>query len=161
MERGQLVTFRLGGETYGVEILKVREVIHFREVTEIPNATSYVEGVIQLRDEVIPVVEMRERLGVAGRDGGRKRIVSLEAGRPLGVIVDDISGVLQMDPSQIEPLPEVLEAEGRGSCFSSMVKGEDGLIILISPEKILTTGEQKKLDRCHEVKEWDVDSVQP
>lgn len=142
----QLVTFRLGKELYGVDIFKVKEVLHYREVTVIPNAPEFVDGVIDLRGKVIPIVDFKKRLGVNGEGTGKKRIVILDLARPLGLIVDDISKVLLLEQSDYESLPETAIDEHEKDCILKLAKTDDGnLIIVISPEKILTHSEKAAL----------------
>lgn len=145
-EKGQLVTFRLGRETYGIEIFKIQEVLHFREVTVIPNAPQFVEGVIELRDRVIPIVDLKKRLGVGENGEAKRRIVILDFDeRPLGIIVDDISQVLLLEASQYEALPEPVVGDRTSNCIARLAKADDELIIVISPERILTRHEREIL----------------
>ena len=146
-EKGQLVTFRLGRETYGIEIFKIQEVLHFQEITVIPNAPEFVVGVIELRDRVIPIVDLRKRLDVGENGGNKRRIVILDLDeRPLGVIVDDISQVLLLEPSQYEALPEPVVGDRAKNCIARLAKADDKLIIVISPERILTRREKEVLE---------------
>lgn len=142
--QNQLVTFRLGSETYGVPISRVREVLHFRPVTRIPQAPEFVEGVIQVRDHVIPVVDMRRRLRIDADATRARRIIVLDLPRPLGIVVDDISRVFRLEEESFEELPEAVAGEG-GGCISRLAKTDDGLVIIIAPERVLARSEAEEL----------------
>lgn len=145
-EIGQLVTFRLGCETYGIDIFKIQEVIHLQKISLIPNSPEFVEGVIKVRNQVIPVVDLKKRMGVHENGSDKQRIVILDLNSQLlGVIVDDISKVLQLDASNCEDLPDAVRGDRKKACISRLAKTEDGLIIVISPEQILTRKEMKDL----------------
>lgn len=141
-----MVTFLLGREIYGIDILKIQEVIHFQEVIRIPNAPEFVEGVTQVRDRVIPVVDLKRRLGILDASDSRHRIVILELdGQSLGVVVDDISMVLTLDASDYEVLPESVMDDRETACISRLAKADSGLIIVITPERILSRRERDVL----------------
>jgi len=144
----RIVTFRLGKEIYGVDIFKVQEVIHNRQVVSIPNSPPFVEGIIQVRERIIPVVDLKKRLSINhdGR-GEKKRILILELEeRALGVIVDDISRVMSLDEEMIESLPESVIDDRNTNCIKKLAKSRAGLIIVLSPEHILSTKELEQLE---------------
>ena len=150
----QLVTFRLGQELYGIDIFKIREVIHLQKISVIPNAPRFVQGVIKVRNQVIPVVNLKKRLGVKGNERDKERIVILDLdGQLLGVIVDDISKVLKLESGSYESLPDTVMKEGEKACITRLAKTEEGLIIIISPEHILSRREKKALKDFEETRE--------
>src|SRR5437762_8291418 len=101
----QLVVFSLGAELYGVEIARVHEIIRLQTVTRVPHAPAFVEGVINLRGRVIPVVDLRRRFGLPFADHTRaSRIVVVEIGdQVVGIVVDGVSEVLRVNNTTIEP----------------------------------------------------------
>jgi len=105
----QLCTFRIGGEDYAIDILRVREIIHPLPITRVPRTPPFLEGVIRLRGEVIPVLDVRKRLGVG--DGGSTRktrfVVVNVAGRRIGLVVDEVCDVLRVPRSEIRPAPSL------------------------------------------------------
>ncbi len=103
----QLCTFRIGGEDYAIDIMRVREVIHPLPITPVPRAPSFVEGVIRLRGDVIPVLDVRKRLGVPATRATRKSrfLVVNVAGRRIGLVVDEVREVLRLPRSEIRPAP--------------------------------------------------------
>ena len=111
----QLCTFRVGGEDYALDIMRVREIITPLPVTPVPRAPSFVEGVVRLRGDVIPVLDVRKRLGLPAAPPTRKTrvlIVSV-AGRRLGLVVDEVAEVLRLPRTAIRPAPALVGGGGR------------------------------------------------
>jgi len=160
-EEGQLVTFLLGRETYGIDIFKIQEVLHFQKITSIPSAPGFVEGVIEVRERVIPVVDLKKRLGVGKGEETKRRIVILDLDeQSLGVIVDDISKVLMLEAEDYEALPEAVVGDREKACISRLAKTDEGLVIIVSPERILSRGEIETLKDFQESREGEpVDAV--
>ena len=152
-EEGQLVTFLLGRETYGIDIFKIQEVLHFQKITSIPSAPGFVEGVIEVRERVIPVVDLKKRLGVKKAEQAKQRIVILDLDEPLGVIVDDVSKVLILEAEDYEVLPEAVVGDRERACISRLAKTDEGLVIIVSPERILSRGEIETLKNFQESRE--------
>ncbi|HMK49653.1 MAG TPA: chemotaxis protein CheW [Thermodesulfovibrionales bacterium] len=136
----QLVTFRLGNEEYGVNILKVREVNRMVNITSVPNAENYIEGVINLRGKVIPVVNLRKRFGLEFREiDSQSRIMVVDVGTTVGLIVDSVSEVLRVSSDIVEPPPPM--AAGNDSAYVLGVgKLDKGLLMLLDIEKLLGEG---------------------
>ncbi len=133
----QLVTFNLG-EEYGVPIHQVQEIIRVSGVTMVPNSPSYMEGVINLRGRVRPVLNLRKRLKLAPKDAGRSsRIVVAEVGeKVIGLLVDAVSHVIRMAPETVESAPEeVLEVDT--DYITGVGKLKNRLIILLDLERLL------------------------
>ena len=108
--RVQLCTFRIGGEDYAVDIMRVREIIQPLPITPVPRAPAFVEGVVRLRGEVIPVVDVRKRFGLASSPATRKTkfLVVHVAGRRLGLVVDEVCEVVRLKRSEIRPAPALV-----------------------------------------------------
>ncbi|MCX6136017.1 MAG: chemotaxis protein CheW [Ignavibacteriales bacterium] len=142
----QLVSFEIGSEEFGVDILKVQEIIRTLEVTRVPNAPEYVDGVINLRGKVIPIVDMRRRFGMDRKVQDKNtRIVVVElSGRTIGFIVDAVSEVLRIPKSVTEPPPSIV-AGINAEYITAVGKLEDRLLILLDLEKILTATETAEL----------------
>jgi len=133
----QLVTFKLGKQEYAVDILKVQEVNRIVEITFMPNMDDAVEGVINLRGKVIPIVSLRKKFGMEANEAdGKARIMVIDAGRTVGLIVDSVSEVLRLSPDTVEQPPAVAQ---RGSL--DYVKGvgklENRLVMLLDVEKLI------------------------
>ena len=142
----QLVGFRIGRETFGIPIGLVREIVRMMEITAVPDAPDYVEGVINLRGRIIPVIDLRKRFrepGIASDKRNRILVAELE-GRLVGLIVDAASEVLKLARGEIEPPPELLQ-ENDLSYVTGLGKRNGKLIILVDVEKILSRGELGRL----------------
>lgn len=109
-ERVQLVSFMLAGEEYGVEVLKVREIIRMLNITKMPNTPHYVEGIINLRGKVIPIVSMRNRFGLSETaDSIQTRIMVMDVqGGLTGFIVDGVSEVIRIQSNDIQAPPAMI-----------------------------------------------------
>lgn len=143
----QLVSFTIGNEEFGVDILYVQEINRMIQVTKVPNAPSFVEGVINLRGRVIPVIDLRTKMGMPKKEADNNtRIVVIEINdRTVGFIVDAVKEVLRIPSSITEPPPQIV-AGINSEYIKSVGKLEDRLLILIDLEKILSTTEAEKLN---------------
>ena len=137
MER-QLVVFDLAGENYGVNIGTVREIIRLQSVTHLPEVPDYVEGVINLRGRVIPVVNLRRRFGLAASEhSADNRIVVVDiAGEDLGVIVDAVTEVLRVPEAAIEPASALVTTDD-SYYMDGIAKIGDRLLILLDLDRVL------------------------
>ncbi len=143
----QLVTFKLSSEEFGVDILKVQEIIKMMNVTKIPNAPVFIEGVINLRGKIIPIVDLRKRLGFKDREYDKStRIIVVELdGLVLGFIVDSVSEVLRIPENTIEPPPSMV-AGIESEYIEGVGKLDDRLLILLELKKIFTSPEKKDIE---------------
>jgi len=140
----QLVSFTIGDEEFGVDILRVQEIIRMMQVTRVPNMPPYVEGVINLRGKVIPVVDLRARLGMEKKDHDQStRTVVMElGGKVIGFVVDAVSEVLRLDKSQTEPPPSIVGG-ANGDYIKAIGRLEDRLLTLLDLEKVVADGGQE------------------
>ena len=134
----QLVAFKLGEEVYGVDIALIHEIIRWREITAIPRAASEIEGVINLRGKIVPVLDLRKRLGLplAEHDGATRIIVAETADSTVGLIVDSVVGVLRIPQASIEP-PAPLVASVDIDAIRGIGKISDTLVILLNMDRAL------------------------
>ncbi|MCX6146137.1 MAG: chemotaxis protein CheW [Candidatus Kapabacteria bacterium] len=142
----QLVSFNINEEEFGLDILKVQEINRMVEITRVPNTPDFVVGVINLRGKVIPIIDLRARLGMPDRayDKDTRIIVVELEGKVIGFIVDKVNEVLRISKSITEPPPPM--AGGVNSDFITAVgKLENRLLILLDLNKVLTTKEQEEL----------------
>ena len=137
----QLVSFKVGNEEFGLDILKVQEIIRLRDLTRVPNLPDFVDGVINLRGQVIPVIGLRRRLGVEQAEADKRtRIVVAEVnGHILGFVVDEVSEVLRISPETVEPPPQMGNVERK--YVQGIGKIEDRLLIIIDPSLLFNDGE--------------------
>jgi purine-binding chemotaxis protein CheW len=143
----QVVGFRIGRETFGLPISMVREIVRVPEVTSVPNAPEYIEGVINLRGRIIPVVDLRKRFGEKAIEANKKnRIVVVELeGRTIGLMVHAASEVLKIPPSEIEAPHNVFQ-EGELDYITGVGKLNGRLVILLDLNRVLQRGELRRLD---------------
>jgi len=146
-EEQQLVVFQLGAELYGVEISRVHEIIRLQSITRVPRAPAFVEGVINLRGKVIPVVDLRRRFGLPTADHTRaSRIVVVEIGdQVVGIIVDGVSEVLRVNPSIVEP-PSPVVAGIDSEYLHGIAKLPERLVILLDLDRVLARDERRALE---------------
>ena len=140
MSEIQLVVFDLASEHYGVDISDVREIMRMQNITKVPGAVSYVEGVINLRGKVLPVLDLRKRLGLkVAEQTEESRIVVVDiADGEVGVIVDAVTEVLRVPNASIEP-PSSMVAQGNSDYLRGIAKLTDRLIILLDLNKLLSS----------------------
>ena len=148
----QVVGFRIGNETFGVRIGSVREIVRVPEITAVPSAPETVEGVINLRGKIIPVMDLRKRFGQSEIQPNKKnRILVVELENKLvGLIVNAASEVLKIAPSEIEA-PGNLFAEGESSYVTGVGKLKGRLIILLDIAKLLHRPEFKRFEEAAEL----------
>lgn len=145
----QVVGFRIGEETFGVRIGSVREIVRVPEITSVPNAPDSIEGVINLRGKIIPVMDLRKRFGhVEVQPDKKNRILVVELdNKLLGLIVNSASEVLKIPPSEIEP-PGNVFADGESGYVTGVGKLKGRLIILLDIAKLLHRPEFKRLEEA-------------
>lgn len=141
VEMHQLVSFQLGPEEYAIDILGVQEIIRLVDITHVPNAPHYVDGVVNLRGKVIPIINLRTRFGLSSTEPTKDtRIIVVEVARLiLGFIVDSVEEVLRLPEDLIEPSPST----GRGGAddFHKGVGRVNGrLLILLDLERLFGIG---------------------
>jgi purine-binding chemotaxis protein CheW len=144
----QLVGFTIGKELFGVDILMVQEIIRAAPITAVPNSPDFVEGVINLRGNIIPVIELRKRLGFATPDVNMEDswilILDIE-GRITGFIVDSVTEVLKIQESGIEPPPDIVVAGLESQHIRGVCEIDEKLLILLDFNCILLVDEIKRL----------------
>ncbi|WP_022662768.1 chemotaxis protein CheW [Paucidesulfovibrio longus] len=144
----QLVTFRIGEEEFGVDILAVQEIIRTMAITKVPKAPDFVEGVINLRGKVIPIVDLRRRFGMAARDSDKhSRIIVIETGMVIvGFMVDSVSEVLRIPAGTIEAPPAVVSGL-ESDYIDGVGKLDDRLLIMLDLDRLLSGQEKDALTK--------------
>ena len=143
----QWVTFRLGDETYGVNVMQVQEVLRITEIAPVPGAPDYVVGIINLRGNVVTVIDTRKRFGLYPKDpDDSSRIVIIEAeDQVIGILVDSVAEVVELRSSEIESAPNVGNEES--SRFIQGVTSRNGeLLILVDLNRFLSDEERAELE---------------
>jgi purine-binding chemotaxis protein CheW len=152
----QFVRFTVGDEDFGVDILSVQEIIRPVEVTSLPHAPDFVEGMINLRGSLVPIIDLCARLGFPPRGRGEETrilVVELEE-RTVGLVTGPVSEVLQAQEETIEPAPDLAaeidenapqESAAQGNAVQGVAKLEGQLLLLLSPERLFSEEETKAL----------------
>ncbi len=148
----QMISFSVGSERFGVEILVVQEIIMIATITEIPNSPDFVEGVINLRGNIIPVLDLRKRLRLRGygrrstpKPGTRILVVEIDE-NITGFIVDSVAKVITVPASKIAPPPDIIVAGVQSAYISGVVHLDEGILIILDFRKILSMEEKDVLD---------------
>ncbi len=143
----QLVSFELESEEYGVDVLAVREIIRLPAITKMPNTPSYVEGIINLRGSVVPIISLRRRFGLSDTDTDRRaRILVMEANGTLtGFVVDAVAEVIRISAGEIQPPPAVTHGNAAQECITGVVNHGERLLIVLDLNLILDDSERNAL----------------
>ncbi len=143
----QWVTFRLEGETYGINVMQVQEVLRYTEIAPVPGAPSYVLGIINLRGNVVTVIDTRNRFGLPPADvTDQTRIVIIEAeGHVVGIMVDAVAEVVYLRQSEIENAPNVGNEES-AKFIQGVCNKNNELLILVELDKMLSDQEWAEIE---------------
>ena len=143
----QLVTFNIGEEEFGVDILRVQEIIRTMEITRVPKAPDFMEGVINLRGKVIPIIDLRKRFGMEVKEHDKHtRIVVIEINHMIvGFVVDAVHEVLRIPTDTVEPPPPAVMEGVDSEYINGVGKLDDRLLILIDLNMILSREEHSQL----------------
>lgn len=148
---GKYMTFRLAREEYGLEILKVRELIGLMEITRVPKAPAHVRGVINLRGKVIPVVDLRLKFGMEPTDSTSQTVIIVvqlsaeNGGLTMGILVDEVLEVRAITAEDIEPPPN-LQGEVTSSFVRGVGKADKRVIFLLDIDRVLSQSERREVE---------------
>lgn len=149
-ESNQLVTFQLGEELYGINIMDVKEIVRVQDVRSIPNAPTYVEGIFHLRSEIIPIINLHKRfhlkkIAVSEEDELLSGFVILDIdGMKLGVIIDKVSRVVTIEKEEIQPPPQMVSGIG-AEYIHGVVRQESGYLIILDIRDLFNPKELQKI----------------
>ena len=149
-ESNQLVTFQLGEELYGINIMDVKEIVRVQNVRTIPNAPTYVEGIFHLRSEIIPIINLHKRFhirkaAVSEEDELLSGFVILDIdGMKLGIIIDKVSRVVTIEREEIQPPPQMVSGIG-AEYIQGVVRQEDGYLIILNIRDLFNPKELQKI----------------
>jgi purine-binding chemotaxis protein CheW len=140
------VTFCLGSETYGIDVMQVREVLRSTEISPVPGAPGYMLGIINLRGNVVSIIDTRSRFGLPSQEADdASRILILEAGdHAIGFLVDSVSEVAELRASEIESAPDTGSGDAARFIFG-LSNRKQGLLILVDASKLLSDEELSDL----------------
>ncbi len=145
----QLVIFSIGDEEFGVDISQVREIVRLIPITYLPKAPEFIEGVVNLRGQVVAVIDLAKRLVISAKQrGDNTRIIIVEIeGLTMGMIVDSVSEVLRLSSEQIEDVPSVIQTEVQEHYIYGVGKLKDRLLVLLDLKKVLTPTELQHVEK--------------
>lgn len=150
IESNQLLTFKLGHETYGIQINKVREILTYPIVTPIPDASRWVKGVINLRGEVAPVIDLRVRFKINNDPIYTPRTIVIAVktmdNRMIGLVVDEVSDMENVDFDRLYPAPD-MGASIAPEYLKGLFKKEEKMIVILDIDRILDKEEMQRLSR--------------
>jgi len=146
----QLVTFQISDELYGIDIMDVKEIVRVQEIRTIPNAPSYVEGLFNLRGEIIPIISLHKRFHLKKALLDDEELLSgfiiIDLGdMKLGVIIDRVERVVAIEASEIQPPPQMLKGIG-AEYIQGVVNRESGYLIILDIRKLFSAKELSKID---------------
>ncbi len=146
----QIVTFTIDTEEYGLEILKVQEVVRLPHITRLPRAPVFIKGVINLRGNIIPIIDLREKFGLKSEEYTETtRVIIVEVvDKRLGMVVDNVSQVVRVPASSIAPPPPMISGEAN-QYLAGVVRLDERLIIMLNVENILSHDEVIQLEQTH------------
>ncbi len=147
----QIVSFKIGSEEFGVNILQVQEINRPIQITHVPNAPNFIEGVINLRGKIVPVVNLRKKFGLGEKEIDKNtRVIVVELNNKIvGFIVDSVSEVLRISKKVVEPPPELISSGIDSEYIIGIAKLEERILILLDLEKVLSLEEKKSLKEVH------------
>jgi len=147
----QLVTFQISEELYGIDIMDVKEIVRVQDIRSIPNAPGYVEGLFNLRGEIIPIISLHKRFHLKKAQMGEDEellsgfiIIDID-GMKLGVIIDKVERVVSIEAAEIQPPPQILNGIG-AEYIQGVVNRDSGYLIILDIMKLFSAKELKKID---------------
>ena len=153
VEEVQLVVFRLRDEEFGLPINQVTRIVRVPEITKVPEAPGFIEGVINLRGDVIAVIDLARQFelpAIAERPASSRIIVAEIGGKPIGLLVDEVPELVRIAKDDIDPPPEILQTKVKKEFISGVGKLKERLLILIEADKLLEPNEVKQLETVKE-----------
>lgn len=139
----QLACFRVGDQLYGLDILRIREIVRPQKLRPIPRSPTFIEGVMNLRGAIIPVVDLRRRfdLPVPPENRRTRIMISAHSGWIVGLLVDEVAEVRRYSRKEIQPAPHYLKGRG-AEFFLGVCRRDEDLILILDLEKLLSTDEK-------------------
>lgn len=140
----ELVSFHIGNEEYGIEILQVQEIVRLPEIVKLPNSYKFIKGVINLRGKITPIMDLREQFGLEAKsyDNTSRAIVVKVRDKAIGLATDSVSHVIRINSEEIEPAPPVIKGIA-GRYVKGVGKYQNRFIILLDLDQLLTSSELK------------------
>ena len=145
----QIVSFKLGKETFGVRVSQVREIGKVQNITKIPKMPDYIEGVMNLRGQITTVIDLKKRFGIDGNGSGittASRIIVAEIGdTQIGIIVDEVEDVMRVPRQSISPPPRTLTVGTEAGFLTAICKLPDRMVMLLDLDKVMTVNDLSQI----------------
>lgn len=146
---GKVAVALIGEEEFGIDITKIVEILKKQKVFQLPNLPDFLSGVINLRGEIIPIVDLRKRFGIEDIKG-KGRIVVIRFGKEkIGLYVDDIKEIVNLDPSEISASPSIFKGL-KTEYMTGIGQKDERIIVILNLDRILTTEEQIRIEEMIE-----------
>ncbi|OPJ56527.1 chemotaxis protein CheW [Alkalithermobacter paradoxus] len=143
MAEKKYVIFKLNKEEYGVDIMTVKEVSEFKEAVKVPNTPNFVEGIINIRGDITPIINLKKRFDIEDNKSEMSRIIVVSIkDKLIGFLVDDASQVVSIDENSIDPPPEIISGIDK-KYIEGIGKLQDKMVIILNLEKVLTEDEKE------------------
>src|SRR5499427_1457842 len=148
---GEYLTFKLGGEEYGIDILRVQEIRSYEQPTRIANAPSYLKGVVNLRGVIVPIVDLRVRLGCEQAEYNHFTVVIVlnVKGRVVGAVVDSVSAVLELSAEAIRPAPPMASNSADNSTITGIASVGERMLILMDIVTLMSSADMGLINDKH------------
>ncbi|MBN1500429.1 MAG: purine-binding chemotaxis protein CheW [Spirochaetes bacterium] len=159
MSSMQVVNFKVGGEEYGIEILKVQEILKLPKITKLPKSADYIIGIIDLRGQVIPIIDLGKRFGIKinVKESDLRAIVVDINGKKVGLAIDSVSHVVRVEGKDIEPPPPIVKGIS-GRYIIGIAKIDSGFVVILDITQIFSVEELMHLNK--NVGNKDKDTIQ-
>ncbi|MBI2225901.1 MAG: chemotaxis protein CheW, partial [Betaproteobacteria bacterium] len=146
----EFLTFKLGSEEYGIEILKVQEIRCYEAVTHIANAPEFIKGVVNLRGIIVPIVDMRIKFNLGEAEYNEFTVVIIlnVAGRVVGMVVDGVSDVIQLAAEQIRPAPDFSASTFDTQYITGLGTLDERMLILVDIEKLMSGSDMALMEQA-------------
>lgn len=144
----QLVTFLLGSENYGVDIMDVKEIVDYEEIRSIPNAPAYMEGIFNLRGDILPIISLHKRFHLqrAAETEEDSLLILTIGGMQLGIIIDRVLRVISIQGDEIQPPPQMISGIG-AEYIQGVVHRDEGYLILLDSRRLFDPEELKQISQ--------------
>ena len=144
----QIVTFQLGAEKYGIDIMEVKEIVDYEEIRSIPNAPVYVEGIYNLRGDIIPIISLHRRFHLQRPEDIEEDslLILTIGGMELGIIIDRVLRVITIETGEIQPPPQMLSGIG-AEYIQGVVNKEDGYLIILDSLRLFDPDELRQISQ--------------
>lgn len=148
----QIVIFKLGKEEYGIDIMKVVEIVHLQEIRKVPETPNYIEGIVNLRGDIYPIYNLRTRFNMQDEEADEDTKIIIIKGKEtdVGFIVDNVSEILNISQNNIEDAPSIIASRREQEYINGVAKEEGRMIVLLDIDKLVSDSDQGIINKMLE-----------